>query len=322
MIDQELLIPTLATSSGGPSITIAQLVALMVGESLPMIDQTLLIPTLRGRAGLPAETIADIVALAGGAPPEASTVQTITDRAPTNWWRGSQLPGSLSVGDLGNKPIGFGEAVGSPVYAASQPMALEDITTAIELGGAETFTASEVLVYTEGTFFMFVRLTTNAGVQTLFSQANVGGGSQLTVNTQGGGVLQCAILRDGGGNILNSVLTLSAALVLDTWHLISVRQAGDGVGLRWFIDGAFFNPGDAEISQSTGGVGDVDWWFEETASASIPATTVSIGSTIAGGALTNPLNNAQFFDGLVDEDFWSDAEMTALWNQAEAQQLS
>ncbi len=321
MIDQQLLIPTLATSSGAPSITITQLVALLNGESLPLIDQSLLIPTFRGRAGLPAETIADIVALGSGALP-ASTVQTITDREPTNWWRGSQLAGSGSVGDLGSKPIGFGVVSGSPVYAASQPMALEAITTAIELGGAETFTTSEVLVYTEGTFFMFLRLTTNAGVQTLFSQANVGGGSQLSINSQGSGVLQCAILRDGGGNILNSVLTLSAELVLNTWHLIACRQAGDGVGVRWFVDGVFFNPGDAEISQSTAGAGDVDWWFEETASASLPATTVSIGSTIAGGALTNPLNNAQFFDGLVDEDFWSDAEMTALWNQAVAQQLS
>lgn len=320
-IDQQLRIKLLRTCSGLVSITVADLVALMGGASLA-IDQQLRIALYETLAGFSGATVEDIVALAGGAPPPPSTVQTITDRDPSNWWRGSQLPGSGSVGDLGNKPIGFGAIAGSPVYAASQPMALEAITTAIELGGAETFTASQLLNYTEGTLFMFVRLTTNAGVQTLLSQANVGGGSQLTVNTQGGGVLQCAILRDGGGNILNSVLTLSAALVLNTWHLISVRQAGDGVGLRWFIDGVFFNPGDAEISQSTAGAGDVDWWFEETASASIPADTVSIGSTNAGGALTNPLNNAQFFDALVDEDFWPDAEILALWNQAESQQLS
>ena len=86
MIDQQLLVPTLATSSGAPSMTIAELVALMDGESLPLIDQTLLIPTLRGRAGLPSETIADIVALASGGGAAVTTSSLIESFDIANFW--------------------------------------------------------------------------------------------------------------------------------------------------------------------------------------------------------------------------------------------
>ena len=187
-IDQTLLIPTLATSSGEPSMTIAQLVTLLDGGTVP-IDQTLLIPTLRGRAGLPAETIADIVALSTGSAAITTSSLIETYDIANFWPLNEDVAGADFFGNHGRRPVTGVPFIVAPDSADSTPMASEPTNTATFFDGtAECFEAGPPFIkipYTLSTAVTFFKAASFVANQVFWSHSDLGGSAGSRVQNVG-----------------------------------------------------------------------------------------------------------------------------------------
>ncbi len=326
-IDQTLLIPTLATSSGAPSMTIAQLVALMDGGTVP-IDQTLLIPTLRGRAGLPAETIADIVALSAGGGGSDAFVQTrIAALLPSNHWPCNGLANAIAFNDNGQiSPVSLA-AINTPTFANSIPMVLEPQSTATLFtaanseAGASPSVAGRINTDSIGTAMCFFKLVTLTNADRIGGQGNIDGGTiwalQL-IDVAPGERVRVIVTVDSGVNSLSVILPV---VLVDNgkWHMVAFRQPGDGSGMNAFYDGTFFT--NAQLTQDITGTGNADWWFEDTVvGATFPATIMGIASatqTTRVDFMDGEMMHQAYFPTLLSDD-----DLTGIWNQAFANGLN
>lgn len=321
-IDQQLLVPTLPTSSGDPSITVAELVALMDGETNVAIDQTLLIPTLKGCAGLPAETIAAIVALSSGGVTE-TVDNLIATLLPSNHWPCNGLVNAIAFNDNGQiSPVSL-NAINTPTFADSIPMAAEPRSTATLFtaanseAGASPSAAGDVNSDVLGTYIGFFKLTSLAN-PVLTAQGNAGGATLWQLQIFSNESIQVHITVNGGANNLQVVTPLLTGLIDDgEWHMVAYRQPGDGSGMNGFFDNTFI--ANAAMNTVLGGTGDVDWWFADTV-ATAPSTIMGIASTahtVRASFLDGSLMHQALFPTVLTND-----QLTEIWDQAIANGLN
>ncbi len=326
IIDQQMRIRLLRTLSGLPSMTVAELIILSDGGSLPMIDQQLRIALYRTLGGFPGATVEDIVALGsggGGGGSDAFVATRIAALLPSNHWPCNGLTNAIAFNDNGQiSPVSL-NAINTPTFANSIPMATEPQSTATLFtaanseAGASPSQSGDVNSDVLGTYLGFFKLTSLAN-PVLMAQGNGGGGTLWQLQIFGNESIQVHITVNGGANNFQSVTPLLTGLIDDgDFHMVAFRQPGDGTGLDAFFDNTFF--ANAALNTVLGGNGDRDWWFADTVMTA-PSTIMGLASsaqTVRQDFLDGELMHHALFPFLLTDD-----ELSGIFDQAIANGLN
>jgi hypothetical protein len=201
-------------------------------------------------------------------------------------------------------------------------MASEPLTFAMELSGTdESFNPTPTFgdyAAATGTVLFFFRSSGQAGDGTIFVQNRVPNGARFIID--GTNDRLEFYISDGAigpVNIAQYRFTPPSTLFDDVYHLVAVMQDGLGNPV-WRYDDTEYTIADSEVTEVLSGTGDSTYWFADTLVGVQPADQTYIGAFQPAGDNFD----GRFFNILWDNDVWTSADLTTLWETAVANGLN
>lgn len=257
--------------------------------------------------------------------PGSQALEELINARNPNWiWTVQETSGSFAVstgtagtgGALGTHPMQTfnGATLGNPGWGGSVSAQFTGNVDQRLYSAGVPFNSFD---FTQGfVMAMFKCDAPNASSEGIFGFANNFGANQFLLyhNDQGNLIVD---VTDGGFSQRHyrSQCEQADVDILDgNWHMVFARQAADGNGIVWNVDGNQYDATDPVVNENTFVSGDVDMWFIDPATAVTGiANATSIGSDATNAGTFQPFNgNINYV--VVDDTNISDADALAWWN--------